>query len=145
MAVMHALAVVFVLADVGGAADLPAGRPVPIKELRERTSSLVGRDLILLGIAGAVESITEDNFDDWRLMSPCIGSYYVTLNDDTGSVDVLVKGNCLLKSSMVNGPRIVEGEKVWMKVSIFVPGLNPFELNSVVRAIAKDFGAWSAE
>jgi hypothetical protein len=40
MAVMHALAVVFVLADVGGAADLPAGRPVPIKELRERTRSL---------------------------------------------------------------------------------------------------------
>lgn len=145
IAVMPALAVVFLLADVGGAADVPGGRQVPIKELRERTSLLVGRDVMLVGLVEEVESITEGNFDDWRLMSPCVGSYYVTLNDDTGSVDVLVKGNCLLKPSMVNGPRIVKGEKVWMKVSIFVPGLNPFELNPLVRAIAKDFGVWSAE
>jgi hypothetical protein len=145
MAVMHALALAFLLADVGGAADLSVGRQVPIKELRERTSSLVGRDVVVAGVVDVVAPITEANFDDWRLMSPCAGSYYVTLNDDTGSVDVLVKGNCLLKPSMVNGPRIVEGEKVWMKVSIFVPGLNPFELNPMVRAIAKDFGMWSAE
>lgn len=145
MAVMHALAAVFLLADVSGAADLSAGRQVPIKELRERASLLVGRDVILVGLVEKVESITEGNFDDWRLMSPCVGSYYVTLNDDTGSVDVLVKGNCLLKPSMVNGPRIMKSEKVWMKVSIFVPGLNPFELNPLVRAIAKDFGVWSAE
>lgn len=145
MAVMYGLAVGFMLADLGGAADLPAGRPVPIKELRERTSSLVGRDVVVAGLVEVVAPITEANFDDWRLMSPCAGSYYVTLNDDTGSVDILVKGNCLLKPSLVNGPRIVEDEKVWMKVSIFVPGLNPFELNPLVRAIAKDFGVWSAE
>lgn len=145
MAVMYGLAVGFMLADLGGAADLPAGRPVPIKELRERTSSLVGRDVVVAGLVEVVAPITEANVDDWRLMSPCAGSYYVTLNDDTGSVDILVKGNCLLKPSLVNGPRIVEDEKVWMKVSIFVPGLNPFELNPLVRAIAKDFGVWSAE
>jgi hypothetical protein len=87
----------------------------------------------------------EDNFDGWRLMSPCVGSCYVTLKDDTASVDVLVRGNCLLKPPTVNGPRIVKGEKVWMKVTIFVPNLNPFELNPLVHAIAKDFGALSPE
>jgi len=30
-------------------------------------------------------------------------------------------------------------------VSIFVPGLNPFELNPLVRARAKDFGLVTAE
>lgn len=78
-------------------------------------------------------------------MSPCVGSYVVTLKDETGSVDVLVKGNCLLKPPMVNGPWIVKGEKVWMKVSIFVPSHNPFELNPLVRANAKDFGVLPSE
>lgn len=141
MAVMYGLPVGFMPADLGGVADLPAGRQVPIKELRERTNSLVGRDVVVAGLVEVVAPITKANFDDWRLMSSCAGSYYVTLNDDTGSVDILVKRNCLLNPSMVNGPRIVEGEKVL----IFVPGLNPFELNPLVRAIAKDFGVWSAE
>lgn len=123
------------------AADLPAGRPVSIKELRERTSFLVGRDVVVVGVTEAVAAITEENFDDWRLMSPCVGSYYVVLKDDTGVLDVLVKGNCLLRPSMVNGPWILKGQKVWMKVTIFVPDLNPFALNPLVRAIAKDFGA----
>ena len=145
MAVMQALAVVFLLADVGGAADLPVGRPVPIKELRERTSSLVGRDVVVAGVVEVAAPITEANFDDWRLMSPCAGSYYVTLKDETGMLDVLVKGNCLRRPPWVNGPWIAKGEKVWMKVSIFVPNLNPFELNPLVRAIVKDFGVLSVE
>lgn len=41
--------------------------------------------------------------------------------------------------------RIVRGEKVWMKVAIFVPNLNPFELNPLIRAVAKDFGEFPAE
>lgn len=139
------MAVAVALFGSAAAADLSAGRQVPIRELRERTSTLIGRDLILSGVAEAVEPINEGNFDDWRLMSPCVGSYYVTLKDDTGSVDVLVKGNCFLKPPMVNGPRIGKGEKVWMKVSIFVLNLNPFELNPLVRAIAKDFGVLPSE
>ena len=145
MAVMHALAVAFLLADIGGAADLPAGRQVPIRELRERTSSLVGRDVVVAGVVEAVGPITEANFDDWRLMSPCAGSYYVTLKDETGMLDVLVKGNCLRRPPLGNGSWIAKGEKVWMNVSIFVPNLNPFELNPLVRAIVKDFGVLSAE
>ncbi|MCS6291905.1 MAG: hypothetical protein H8J66_02440 [Nitrospira sp.] len=145
MAVMQALAGVFLLADVGGATDLPVGRPVPIKELRERTSSLIGRDVVVAGLVEVAAPITEANFDDWRLMSPCAGSYYVTLKDETGMLGVLVKGNCLRRPPLVNGPWIAKGEKVWMKVSIFVPNLNPFELNPLVRAIVKDFGVLSAE
>lgn len=145
IAVMPALAVAFLLADVGDAADVPGGRQVPIKELRERTSSLVGRDVVVAGLVEVVAPITEENFDDWRLMSPCAGSYYVTLKDETGTLDVLVKGNCLHRPPLVNGPWVAKGEKVWMKVSIFVPGLNPFELNPLVRAIVKDFGVLSAE
>jgi hypothetical protein len=145
MAVMHALALAFLLADAGGAADLPVGRQVPIKELRERTSSLVGRDVAVAGVVEVVAPITEANFDDWRLMSPCAGSYYVTLKDETGMLDVLVKGNCLHRPPLVNDPWIVKGEKVWMKVAIFVPNLNPFERNPLVRAIVKDFGVLSAE
>lgn len=145
MAVMHALALAFLLADVGGTADLPVGKPVPIKELRERTSSLVGRDVVVAGVVEVVAPIAEANFDDWRLMSPCAGSYYVTFKDETGMLDVLVKGNCLRRPPLVNGPWIVKGEKVWMKVAIFVPNLNPFELNPLVRAIVKDFGVLSAE
>ncbi len=140
-----ALVVAIAVSGSVAAADPPAGRHLPIKELRERTSALIGRDLILSGVAEAVEPIDEGNFEEWRLMSPCVGSYVVTLKDETGSVDVLVKGNCLLKPPMVNGPWIVKGAKVWMKVSIFVPNLNPFELNPLVRAIAKDFGVLSSE
>lgn len=32
-----------------------------------------------------------------------------------------------------------------MKVAIFVPNLNPFELNPLIRAVAKDFGEFPAE
>lgn len=140
-------AVVVVVAVAGSvvAADLPAGRQVPIKELRERTSALIGRDVVIMGMAESVAAITEENFDDWRLLSPCVGSYYVRLKDDTGVLDVLVKGNCLLRPLMVNGPWIREGQKVWMKVTIFVPNLNPYELNPLIRAVAKDFGGLSAE
>lgn len=46
---------------------------------------------------------------------------------------------------MVNGPWIREGQKVWMKVTIFVPNLNPFELNPLIRAVAKDYGELPAE
>lgn len=145
MAIMHALAAVCLLADGGGAADLPVGRPVPIKELRERTSSLVGRDVAVAGVVEVVAPITEANFDDWRLMSPCAGSYFVTLKDETGILDVLVKGNCLRRPPLVNAPWIAKGEKVWMNVSIFVPNLNSFELNPPVRAIVKDFGVLPAE
>ena len=74
IAVMHVLAVVFLLADVGAAADLPAGRQVPIRELRERTSSLVGRDVVVAGVVETVDPITEANFDDWRLLSPVPGA-----------------------------------------------------------------------
>ena len=137
--------VVLALAGSGLAADLPADRHVPIKELRERTSSLVGRDVMVVGTVEAVVAITEENFDDWRLMSPCVGSYYVRLKDDSGILDALVKGNCLLRPPMVNGPWIEKGQKVWMKVTIFVPNLNPFELNPLIRAIAKDFGIVAAE
>lgn len=144
VSVISALAAMCMVADIAGAIELPAGRPIPIKELRERTSALVGRDVVV-GTADAVEPITETNFDDWKLVSPCVGSYYVTLTDETSSIDVLVKGPCLLKIQGINGPWILKGEKVWMNVSIFVPGLNPFELNPLVRAIAKDFGAWTAE
>lgn len=107
------LAVVILAAAFGGsvaAADPPAGRQVPIKELRDRTSSLIGRDLILVGLVQAVESITEDNFDDWRLKSPCVGSYYITLVDDTGSVDVLVKGKCLLNIHGRNGLELLQAK-----------------------------------
>lgn len=142
---MGVMVVVSTLSGSVAAADLPAGRQLPIKELRERTSALIGRDLILSGVVEAVEPITEENFDDWRLVSPCIGSYFVTLKDDTGFVDVLVRGNCLLKPPMVNGLWIVKGEKVWVKVTIFVPNLNPFALNPLVRAIAKDFGVLPSE
>lgn len=140
-------AVVIVVASVGfaAAADFPAGRQVPIKELRERTSALIGREVLLIGVVEVATAITEENFDDWRLWSPCVGSYYVTLKDDTGVLDILVKGNCLLRPPMVNGPWIMKGQKVWMKVMIFVPGLNPFELNPLIRAVAKDFGELSAE
>lgn len=140
-----ALVVVIALASSAVAADLPVGRQVPIKELRERTSSLVGRDVVVVGMVEAVVAITEENFDDWRLMSPCVGSYYVTIKDDTGILDVLVKGNCLLRAPMVNGPWILKGRKVWMRVAIFVPNLNPFELNPLIRAVAKDFGELPAE
>jgi len=142
---MQALAMFFLLADISGAADLLAGRQVPIKELRERTSSLVGRDIVVAGVVEVVGPITEANFDDWRLMSLCAGSYYVTLKDETGMLDVLVKGNCLRRPPLVNGQWIAKGEKVWMNVSIIVPNLNPFELNPLVRAIVKDFGVLSAE
>lgn len=45
------------LAGSGLAADLPAGRPVPIKELHERTSSLVARDVVVVGMVEAVVAI----------------------------------------------------------------------------------------
>jgi hypothetical protein len=140
-----ALVVVIALASSAAAVDLSVGRQVPIKELRERTSALIGRDVVVTGVVEAATAITEENFDDWRLVSPCVGSYYVRLKDDTGVLDVLVKGNCLLRPSMINGPWIREGRKVWMKVTIFVPSLNPFELNPLIRAVAKDFGELPAE
>lgn len=142
---LSALVAVVALAGFSLAADLPVGRQVSIKELRERTSSLIGREVVVMGVAESVAAITEENFDDWRLLSPCVGSYYVRLKDDTGVLDVLVKGNCLLRPSMVNGPWILNGQKVWMKVTIFVPNLNPFELNPLIRAVAKDFGELPAE
>lgn len=142
---LFALVAVVPLAGFAVATDLPVGRQVPIKELRARTSFLIGRDVVVMGVTESVAAITEENFDDWRLLSPCPGSYYVTLKDDTGVLDVLVKGSCLLRPSMVNGPWILKGWKVWMKVTIFVPNLNPFELNPLIRAVAKDFGELPAE
>jgi hypothetical protein len=136
MTVACVLGMIMVIAMAGSAVatEFSAGRQVPIKELHERTSSFVGRDV--------VESITTDNFDDWRLVTPCVGSYYVTLKDETGVLDVLVKGNCLLRSQAITGPRIVKGERVRMRVTIFLPGLNPSALNPLIRAVAKDF--WPA-
>ena len=61
------------------------------------------------------------------------------------TLDEVVKGNGLRRPPLVNGRWIAKGEKVWMKVSIFAPNLNPFELNPLVRAIAKDFGVLSAK
>ena len=139
VATVRAMVVVIALAGSAVATELSVGRQVPIQELRERTSSFVGRDVVIAGDVDVVESITTDNFDDWRLVTPCVGSYYVTLKDKTGILDVLVKGNCLLRSQAITGPRITKGEKVWMKVTIFLPALNPSALNSLIRAVAKDF------
>lgn len=66
---LSASGVVLALGGSGLAADLPAGKRVPIKELHERTSSLVARDVVVVGTVEAVVAITEDNFDDWRLMA----------------------------------------------------------------------------
>jgi hypothetical protein len=140
-----AMVVVVVLVGSAVATEFSAGRQVPIKELRERTSSFVGRDVVIAGVADAVESITPENFDDWRLVTPCVGSYYVTLKDKTGVLDVLVKGNCVLRAQAITGPRIVKGESVWMKVTIFLPGLNPSALNPLIRAVGKDFGPLPSE
>ena len=134
---LRAMVVVVLLAGSAVATEFSARSQVPIKELRERTSSFVGRDV--------VESITTDNFDDWRLVMPCVGSYYVTLKDETGVLDVLVKGNCVLRGQAITGPRIVKGGSVWMKVTIFVPGLNPSAFNPLIRAVAKDFGPLAPE
>jgi hypothetical protein len=144
MMVACVLGMIMVIAMAGSAVatEFSAGRQVPIKELRERTSSFVGRDVVIVGVADVVESITTDSFDDWRLVTPCVGSYYVTLKDETGALDVLVKGNCLLRPQAVTGPRIVKGERVRMRVTIFLPGLNPSALNPLIRAVAKDF--WPA-
>ena len=139
------VAAIVMLVGSAVAAEFSAGRLVPIKELRERTSSFIGRDVVIAGIADAVESITTDNFDDWRLVTPCVGSYYIALKDETGILDVLVKGNCLLRGQAMTGPRIVKGERVWMKVTIFVPGLNPSAFNPLIRAVAKDFGFLPSE
>ena len=145
--VASVLGMIMVIALAGSAVatEFSAGRQVLIKELRERTSSFVGRDVVIAGVADAVESITTDNFDDWRLITPCVGSYYVTLKDETGVLDVLVKGNCLLRGQAITGPRIVKGERVWMKVTIFVPGLNPSAFNPLIRAVAKEFGPLTPE
>ena len=145
MMIAGGAAMVVVLVGSAVAAEFSAGRQVPIKELRERTSSFVGRDVVIAGVADAVESITTDNFDDWRLVTPCVGSYYITLQYETGILDVLVKGNCLLRGQAMTGPRIVKGERVWMKVTIFVPGLNPSAFNPLIRAVAKDFGPLPSE
>jgi hypothetical protein len=145
---LRAVVVVILLVALAGsvfAAEFSAGRQVPIKELRERTSSFIGRDVMIAGVVDVVESITTDNFDDWRLVTPCVGSYYITLNDETGVLDVLVKGNCLLRGQAITGPRIAKGERVWMKATIFVPGLNPSALNPLIRAVAKDFGPLLSE
>ena len=136
---------VIALAGSAVATELSAGRQVSVQELRERTSSFVGRDVVIAGVVDVVESITTDNFDDWRLVTPCVGSYYVTLKDKTGVLDVLVKGNCVLRAQAITGPRIVKGESVWMKVTIFLPGLNPSALNPLIRAVAKDFGPLPSE
>ena len=145
VATVRAMVVVIALAGSAVATELSVGRQVPIQELRERTSSFVGRDVVIAGDVDVVESITTDNFDDWRLVTPCVGSYYVTLKDKTGILDVLVKGNCLLRSQAITGPRITKGEKVWMKVTIFLPALNPSALNPLIRAVAKDFGPLPSE
>ena len=142
---LRAMVVVVLLADSAVATEFSAGSQVHIKELRERTSSFVGRDVVIAGVADAVESITQENFDDWRLVTPCVGSSYVMLKDKTGVLDVLVKGNCMLRSQAITGPRIVKGESVWMKVTIFLPGLNPSALNPLIRAVAKDFGPLPSE
>ena len=138
-------AMVVVLVGSAVATEFSAGRQVAIKELRERTSSFVGRDVVIAGVADAVESITTENFDDWRLVTPCVGSYYISLKDETGVLDVLIKGNCLLRGQAITGPRISKGERVWMKVTIFVPGLNPSAFNPLIRAVAKDFGPLPSE
>ena len=145
VATVRAMVVVIALAGSAVATELSVGRQVPIQELRERTSSFVGRDVVIAGDVDVVESITTDNFDDWRLVTPCVGSYYVTLKDKTGILDVLVKGNCLLRSQAITGPRITKGEKVWMKVTIFLPALSPSALNPLIRAVAKDFGPLPSE
>ena len=145
VATVRAMVVVIALAGSAVATELSVGRQVPIQELRERTSSFVGRDVVIAGDVDVVESITTDNFDDWRLVTPCVGSYYVTLKDKTGILDVLVKGNCLLRSQAITGPRITKGEKVWMKVTIFLPALNSSALNPLIRAVAKDFGPLPSE
>jgi hypothetical protein len=137
---LRAMVVVVLLAGSAVATEFSVGRQVPIKELHERTSSFVGRDVVIAGVVDVVESITTDNFDDWKLVVPCVGSYYVTLKDETGILDVLVKGNCVLRGQAITGPRIVKGGSVWMKVTIFVPGLNPSAFNPLIRAVAKDFG-----
>ena len=145
---LRAVVVVILLVALVGsvvAAEFSAGRQVSIKELRERTSSFVGRDVMVAGVVDVVESITTDNFDDWRLVTPCVGSYYITLNDETGVLDVLVKGNCLLRGQAITGPRIAKGKRVWMKATIFVPSLNPSALNPLIRAVAKDFGPLPSE
>ena len=142
---MVAVIVFVALAGSAVATEISAGRQIAIQELRERTSSFVGRDVVIAGVVDVVESITTDNFDDWRLVTPCVGSYYVTLKDKTGILDVLVKGNCLLRSQAITGPRMTKGEKVWMKVTIFLPALNPSALNPLIRAVAKDFGLLPSE
>lgn len=142
---MPAMIMVVALAGSAVATEFSAGRQVLLKELRERTSSFIGRDVVIAGVVDVVESITTDNFDDWRLVTPCVGSYYVTLKDETGVLDVLVKGNCLLRGQAITGPRIVKGERVWMKVTIFVPGLNPSAFNPLIRAVAKEFGPLTPE
>jgi len=78
---LRAVVVGILLATLAGsvvAAEFSAGRQVPIKELRERTRSFVGCDVLIAGVVDVVEPITRDNFDDWRLVTPCVGSYYIT-------------------------------------------------------------------
>lgn len=144
---MKVSASVVALARAGSGlpADNCVGRQMPIKELRERTSSLVGRDVVIVGMVETVVAITEKNFDDWRLMSPCVGSYYLTLKDETDVLDVLVKGRCVYEnkreyraSDCKRGEGVDEGGDL-------CPNLNPFERNPFIRAVAKDFGELPAE
>jgi hypothetical protein len=126
------------------AAEFP-GRQLPIKELRERTSSLVGRDVVIAGTAERIVPITTDNFDEWKMVGPCVGSYIATVKDDTGSIDVLVHGNCVSKLKARHEARIEQGQTIWIKVRMFVPDLNMFALNPTVRAVAQDFGPLASE
>lgn len=43
---------------------ISVGSQVPITELRERTSSLVGRDVVIVGVVEVVVAITKENCDD---------------------------------------------------------------------------------
>ncbi|ALA57680.1 exported protein of unknown function [Nitrospira moscoviensis] len=143
-AMVPVMAAVITCAGAVGA-ELPVGKQVPIQELRERASSLVGRDVVIAGVVETVEPVTEENFESWKLAAPCVGSYFVTMKDHSGSIDVLVRGNCINQLQARHGPRLEKGQTVWIKVRMFVPDLNIFALNPLVRAVAQDFGPLAPE
>ncbi|MFO0775301.1 MAG: hypothetical protein U0172_11620 [Nitrospiraceae bacterium] len=112
------------------AADAQSGEPTPVAELREYPDRYHLHQVLLQGTAHDVRA-----FDPYKVPAGtvCYGAYSFLLEDETGSIPVIVMGRCGLP--IVKDPDVDDGDQVAVQATVHEPGKGTFFLTLDGRRI----------
>lgn len=119
----------FVLAGFAGLAGLPTlafaqpTEPTPVAELREYPDRYHLHHVLLHGRARDVRA-----FDPYKIPAGtvCYGAYSFLLEDETGTIPVIVMGVCGVP--VVKDPDVDDGDTIAVQVTVHEPGKGTFFL-----------------